>query len=150
MYMEMLRDPRATRLLDFVNNPDWTGTGSLHFESSRAYDHVDEYRHLIRHLALKIDLKWVKCHLTDWAWPLKVDWKALPNLETLYLDFKARWGLAFYTGFDDQSGLEKLTTGAKRMRCLKLKRLVLVGLCSHEYWGNEATSNWLRNCSSQR
>lgn len=75
----------------------------------------------------------MKDHIEDWDWPLKIAFRqTLPNLETLYLDFRA--GLK--KGDTGTPGLfrsGKLFRGAERMRNMKLKKLVLVGLCSHEY-----------------
>jgi hypothetical protein len=71
-----------------------------------------------------------------WAWALTVDWSSLPNLETLVLDLR---GYSYRQLQDPEMPEdlynEQLEAGAKRLKCLSLKSLVIYGLCSGPlYW----------------
>ena len=55
------RDHRATRLLDFIDAPDFRGRGSVEFQrevilaSDSSYDDVDRYRYTIRNMVLTFE-----------------------------------------------------------------------------------------------
>jgi hypothetical protein len=73
---------------------------------------------------------------SDWDWRLKVDWTTLPDLRVLYLDLLPYSRCAYCSDVEGEEIYhEKLVAGAKRMSCLNLERLVLVGLC-FMYWNN--------------
>jgi hypothetical protein len=140
------RDYRATRLLEFVDSPEWKCKGSELFRNygnDSSYQHIDEYRHIIRHLVFRMgdnEKPYVQRVLhPNWAWALKVDWKTLPGLQTLVPDLKGYSYCQLQTPalpqelFDEQLG-----AGAKRMECLNLKSLIIYGLCSGpDYWGKK-------------
>jgi hypothetical protein len=76
----------------------------------------------------------------DWDWPLKVDWKSLPNLKTLVLDLRTyslgpeiAAGPAAWEAKEEQFE-KKLLQGAKRMEGMNLHSLTIYGLCSCTYW----------------
>jgi hypothetical protein len=129
------RDDRATR----------DGKGSKRFKGyvdNSSYTNIDEYRYVIRHLVLQVG---DKSNLSEgrlqptWAWALKVDWKTLPDLQTLVLDLMGYSYLQLQSRpFPQELYDEQLEAGAKRMECLKLKSLIIYGLCSGpEYWGSK-------------
>lgn len=134
------RDCHATRLLDFIDRPDWVGTGSKSFQTdgrNRLFGDVDSYRYSIQHLVLTAALPGdATRYRRDWDWPLKVDWEKLPRLKTLVLDLR-------YYSFSPrirhrvtQSDYDlAIEDGARRMKCLKLKRLVICGACSGPFHG---------------
>lgn len=64
---------------------------------------------------------------SDWNWILKVDWETLPDLETLYLDFSCTGP---WSGWDDVplSVIPSVKDCAKGMKCLSLKKLVLMNV----------------------
>lgn len=140
------RDPRATRLLDFVDTPLFRGKGSLDFQTDvddNSYDSVDKYRYTLRHLVLMVDSdeldnKSLALRYT-WNWGLNVDFKTLPHLKTLVLDLK---GYSYRQLQDpelpEELYTEQLEAGAKRMECLKLNSLIIYGLCSGpRYFGEK-------------
>jgi len=134
------RDPTATRLLNFIDRPDWKNKGSEsfinRFGQDSSYTDVDTYRHLIQNLVLKSDFKYMPFQ-SDWDWPLKVDWTTLPELRVLYLDLLPYSRRAYcYDVEGEEIYNEKVVAGARRMGCLNLEKLVLVGLCSLVYWNN--------------
>ena len=129
---EDLRDPRATRLLDFVDHPEWKNSGSRFFKDTIRYQHSDAYRHLIRRIVINVEPIYNLDFQPDWDWPLKVDWRTLPDLEFLQLDLRGYSRLGSSGPVPESAGrcYETLAEGAQRMECLNLKRLVLVGLRS--------------------
>lgn len=70
------RDPYATRILEFVDTPEWLEKGSRAFrdiekDKPKCKD-VKYGREHIRHLVLNVENPWQwNCEL-DWSWPLKV------------------------------------------------------------------------------
>jgi hypothetical protein len=138
------RDPRATHRLDFFDLALWKGSGSPEFEEELddgSYDRVNEHRYAIRHLVFTVGGEGtpvVPLHFQhSWAWALTVDWETLPNLKTLVLDLRG-YSYRQLQGPELPEDLynEQLEGGAKRMQCLKLKSLIIYGLCSGpEYWG---------------
>jgi len=139
-----LRDPAATRLLDFIDRPDWKGKGSISFHheyrGDRSYKVVDKYRYSIRHLVIGLFHPWAWVIEPDWAWPLKIDWTTLPNLEFLQLDLTtySRRHVMKILLFEDEVYEQVLEEGAKKLACLKLKKFVLVGLCSFATYFEDA------------
>jgi hypothetical protein len=137
---EDLRDPRATRLLDFIDRPEWKNTGSWYFEDAIGYEHCDEYRHLIRRMVIVADPVFDLDDRPDSDWGLKIDWQTLPDLQYLQLDLRefCRSSRNSQDANFAAASYEILATGARRMRCLKLKRLVLVGLLRFRpHWRDE-------------
>lgn len=99
---------------------------------------LEKYRYLIKHLVLKSNDELMKDHVEDWHWPLKVDFReTLPNLETLYLDFRAGLRQRVRGTLQCLLRMEKLIMGYRSTSGMKLKKLVLVGLCSHLYGRGE-------------
>ena len=139
----LFRDPLATRLLDLVDEPNWKNKGSRFFKQSVStidFRKADQYRYYISNICIKLDDLYRAGQVPDWDWPLKIDWQSLPNLEYLQLDLRAYSEHPFmqinnYYKPEDYQKL--LKQGAKAMRCLNLKRLTLIGLCSYSNWGKE-------------
>lgn len=137
LHWEDLRDPRATRLLEFIDQPDWRNRGSIYVRRTHpVYDHCDRYRHLISRIVTMVRAISFRRGRLDCEWPLLIDWRALPNLEYLVLDlyeFKLRcnespsWEHA-------QVHYDKLLAGAQRMASLELKELVVFGLLNLLPW----------------
>jgi hypothetical protein len=132
------RDPRALRILDFLDVPI---DSNLHIQSGDgSYEHIGTYRRMIRHLVFTLEddaepVSDLAVRYT-WAWALTVDWSSLPNLETLVLDLR---GYSYRQLQDPEMPEdlynEQLEAGAKRLKCLSLKSLVIYGLCSGPlYW----------------
>lgn len=139
----LLRDPVATRLLEFIDEPGWKNKGSSSFRQPTwavDFQKSDEYRHLIKSICIKLSNPYITEFVPDWDWPLKIDWKSLPRLEYLQLDLRTYsrhpWIQMgdYYTPEQYQVLLQR---GAERMKCLNLKKLTLVGLCSYWNWGNK-------------
>ena len=139
----LFRDPLATRLLDFVDQPDWKDKGSDYFSQTAEtidFRRVDKVRHQMKSICINLSGTYGIDLVPDWDWPLQVDWKSLPQLEYLQLDLRAYsrhpWMQMgdFYKPEEYHMMLEH---GAKRMKCLELKYLSLTGLCSYCNWGNE-------------
>jgi hypothetical protein len=142
MYLcwEDVRDPCATRMLDFIDRPEWRNRGSMFFRGGPEYNHGDLYRHLIRNLVINANLEWSWDIRLDWDWPLKVDWKTLPHLEFLQLDLRTyfRQHRLIHLWRTESDYNDALREGAKRMQCLNLKKLVLFGLCSFDRYSQKA------------
>ena len=139
----LLRDPLATRLLDFVDEPDWENRGSKFFRqnpSATAFQGIDKFRYLIKSICIMLNKSPTLDFVPDWDWPLQIDWTNLHRLEYLQLDLKTYSGYPwmqmgdYYAPEEYQAMLER---GAERMKCLSLKKLTLIGLCSFCNWGNE-------------
>lgn len=64
----------------------------------------------------------------DWNWILNIDWDSLPQLETLYLDFKGMALQPVYRFFNVDTPI--FEGAIDRMSVLRLKKLVIVGLSS--------------------
>ncbi|PMD48558.1 hypothetical protein L207DRAFT_505586 [Hyaloscypha variabilis F] len=140
------RDYRATRLLDFIDSPNLRGKGSMEFQLRLArfddgsYNNVDQYRYTIRHLVFMVGYEGMPfCSLAfqyNWAWALTVDWKTLPNLQTLVLDLRGySYRQLQVPELPQELYDEQLESGAKQMEYLKLKSLIIYGLCSGpKYW----------------
>lgn len=145
------RDYLATRLLDFRDSPDWKGQGSPEFKRyverfDTSYEPVNKYRYTIRHLVFKMGenrlhtkFDYQSKYRPAWAWALMVDWKTLPDLQTLVLDLR---GYSYQQLQDPAFPIEiydeQLVVGAEGMKCLKLKSLIIYGLCSGpQYWGKK-------------
>ncbi|KAK6586252.1 hypothetical protein PZA11_001309 [Diplocarpon coronariae] len=81
-------------------------------------------------LKVMIVAKMVVPERAYWDWQLKVDWESLPNLKHLVLDLRT------YSALSDAGALfeidEILAAGARRMRGLNLKSLIIYGLCSSD------------------
>jgi hypothetical protein len=75
---EDIQAPRATRLLDFIDWPEWKNKGSELFRDRDSYKYHDEYRYLIHNLVL-IERCFLETHSLrlHWDWILKVDWQTL-------------------------------------------------------------------------
>ncbi len=138
------RDPRATRLLEFIDRPGWKGKGSSNFKWDKSYSYVDKHRHRIQHLVLSaeehLEAAVHEYDARDWDWPLKVDWKSLPNLKTLVLDLRTyslgpeiAAGPSVWETKEEQFE-EELLEGAKKMESMNLHSLTIYGLCSCTYW----------------
>lgn len=140
------RDSRATRLLDFIDQPHWRGRGSFYFQHSNSYSYVDRYRYQIRHLSLGLKCDWWHFHKSDWDWSLKVDWQTLPSLETLYVDLRLFMVLRsmWRQEFGEDEGRQKLEDAARRMKCLNLKKLVFVGCSILENSVDEPHRSYMR------
>jgi hypothetical protein len=85
---------------------------------------MERFGKLIRHLVLCVQNRDWSLREPGWEWPLKVDWKTLPHLDTLCLDIRSysrreSSGSADLQEDDD----EKLIEGAVSMECLNLKGL---------------------------
>jgi hypothetical protein len=129
---KQLRDPHATRLLDFIDCPDWRNKGSRLWRHNFSYPHaeyIDRYRHSIRKLALIYHTHSDRATSaeSDWDWVLKVDWKILPDLEVLYLDFQGTAELERWQNLP-WAHLATVRCCAERMKCLNLKKLVLMNV----------------------
>lgn len=125
-----MRDPRATRLLEFKGFPGWVDKGSRFARRCHRDPHSKKYRHLIRRVVTKVRPIDGARRASDCNWPLKIRYDKLPNLEYLVLDlyeFKLRCVEATPPGLDVPYVVE-LVGGAKSMKGLKLKELVVVGL----------------------
>lgn len=140
------RDCRATRLLDFFDLPLWRGRASpnlLWDFDDGSYEHVDNYRYTIRHLVFTLDSDGREISSLNfrytWAWAITVDFKTLPNLQTLVLDLKGySYRQLQNPEIPQKLYNEQLEAEAKRMECLELKSLIIYGLCSGpEYWGKK-------------
>ncbi|KAK0104479.1 hypothetical protein ONS95_004768 [Cadophora gregata] len=145
------RDFLATRLLNFVDRPDCVGLGSKTFKihgKNRLFGDVDSYRHLIQHLVFTASLVDDSMkYRPDWDWPLKVDWQRLPRLKTLVLDlryysFSPRYLGGVLTQEDYDS---RIATGVKGMQILKLKRLVIYGVCSGAFHNDQYHQRRMRS-----
>lgn len=137
-----LRDRYATRLLDFVDRPDWVGKGSKKFQinsQDQEFGDIDSYRHTIQHLVFTAgSAERSMKYRPGWDWPLKVDWTKLPRLKTLFLDLKYYSFSPRYPNLLTQEELDsKLEKGAKSMECLKLQRLVIYGVCSGAFYEDQ-------------
>jgi hypothetical protein len=130
------KDPHATQLLDFVDQQESEHRGT-ELERKRfsypAPEHVETYRHSIRELVLAYtphsDGGLFPGNST-WDWMFKIDWTSLPDLEILYLDFK---GLGLMNTTDWGNGWDlalfpSVISCAERMKCLSLKKLVLMNV----------------------
>jgi hypothetical protein len=96
----------------------------------------------MRYIALVTPGKFRYLQTRDWDWPLKINWKTLPCLETLYLDLKIFFrirGLRYRA-----HGRANLTEGSARMKGLNLKTLVLLGLCTGAHWGDPVVKKLIR------
>lgn len=127
------RDPRATRLLDFIDRPSWKGVGAETFVGDESYNNVDRYRHKMQHIVfdLRYNIKWMSYYRPDWDWPLKIAYSTLPNLKTLVLDLRAYSAQYLLSlPYPPEEFDHKIRLGAKLMSCLSLRALTLVGLCS--------------------
>jgi hypothetical protein len=140
-----LRDPHATRLLDFIDRPDWRDQGSKLWRHNFSYPHasqIDRHRHSIRSLALVYPphdgRATTSPEYSDWDWVLKIDWKSLPNLEILYLDMKGMEALRPWD-HTNRLVLASIRECMDEMKCLRLKKLVLMNLVVaeevKEEWG---------------
>ncbi|PBP22075.1 hypothetical protein BUE80_DR007056 [Diplocarpon rosae] len=125
------RDAAAVRLLRFIDQPDCDDEGPSQYRQdfdAAAYQHVDKYRHEIQRIVFKSKDGWRWAHQVDWDWQLKVDWKSLPKLKHLVLDLRT------YSALSNAGSVfaldDTLAAGAKRMRGLNLKSLLIYGLCS--------------------
>ncbi|KAI6713306.1 hypothetical protein JHW43_004179 [Diplocarpon mali] len=131
---QTFRDAVAVRLLRFVDRPDDCDAkgSSQHRQDldAAAYQCADKYRHEIKRIVFKSKDGWRWAHQIDWDWQLKVDWESLPNLKHLVLDLRT------YSALSDAGALfeidEILAAGARRMRGLNLKSLIIYGLCSSD------------------
>ncbi|TVY50154.1 hypothetical protein LOCC1_G000075 [Lachnellula occidentalis] len=126
------RDPRTLELLTFVEP---------HLSAQEASQTVnppllmDRFSGTIRHLVLRVKNEICDLQEAGWEWPLKVDWKTLPHLKTLCLDLQSYSRRESSEAAESQEEYdEKLSEGALSMECLNLKRLILVGLCSQQYY----------------
>ncbi|TVY46091.1 hypothetical protein LSUB1_G000027 [Lachnellula subtilissima] len=126
------RDPRTLQLLTFVE-PLLSAQEAFHTSNHPLL--MERFSGMIRHLVLCVKNEICDLQETGWEWPLKVDWKTLPYLETLCLDLQSysrrEWSEAAESHEEYE---EKLSEGALSMECLNLKRLILVGLCSQQYY----------------
>jgi hypothetical protein len=132
---EDLRDPYASRILEFIDRPEWKNKGSRFFKDDVRYQPGDKYRHLISSIIINVEPNWGSQQHRDWDWPLKIDWSTLPHLKSLQLDLRTYSRRP--SDDSEEAYNERLEAGAVRMRCLNLDRLVLFGLCSFDlYWGD--------------
>lgn len=135
-----LRDPHATRLLDFIDRPDWKDAGSKLWNHNFSYlqphtSHIDRHRHSIRKLALIYQPEKGRAttspEFSDWDWILKLDWKSLPDLEILYLDLKGMEAVKPW-GHANGRVLRSIMECVDQMKCLSLKKLILMNLVAAE------------------
>ncbi|EKD15785.1 hypothetical protein MBM_05796 [Drepanopeziza brunnea f. sp. 'multigermtubi' MB_m1] len=132
--------PVASRLLDTIDHPEWTGIGSEQFQQEcddpEAYQQVDKYRHQIRSIVFRgagpKEWSFLDWNSVDWTRPLKVDWKSLPSLEHLVLDLRICTLLMDTSSPEDlkKTANVNIREGAMRMQGLNLKSLIIYGLCS--------------------
>lgn len=134
------RDPRATRLLDFIDRPSWKGVGAETFADDESYKNVDNYRYRMQHIIfdLRYNIKLMSSYRPDWDWPLKIAYSTLPRLKTLVLDLRAYSAQYLLSlPYTQEEFDHKIRSGAKLMSCLNLRTLTLVGLCSGpKFFGN--------------
>ncbi|KAL2067273.1 hypothetical protein VTL71DRAFT_1697 [Oculimacula yallundae] len=135
------RNIYATRLLEFLDRPDWVGKGSRAFRTPDRilrFQHTDTHRRNIRHMVFMADLEpgeLGKQYLCDWDWMLKINWSTLPILETLVLDLRSySFGLRRNIIITQEEYDSKIRVGARAMECLNLNLLVIRGLCSGIFW----------------
>lgn len=117
-----------------------------------SYAHVDNYRHLIRHLVLgdrnikqvnSVEMDFIPWD--DWDWPLQVDFSSLPDLQTLYLDLRG-YSTRERPWDEDLNRIHnRLTEGVTRMHCLNLKKLVVAGLCSNHWYEDKEHRESIKN-----
>lgn len=138
-HMKRLDYTIATRLLDFIDRPDWVGKGSLKFQKDHdvdTYRQVDKYRHQIQRIVFRgvTQEVWLNLdHEIDWSLPLRVNWKSLPRLKYLVLDLRLGSEMSCYR-LVSQEKLDKIDAaiqaGAENLKGTKLKSLIIYGLCS--------------------
>ena len=51
---EELRDPLATRLLDFIDCPVWRGMGLGYLKNAELYHNCDDHRYLISRIVIRV------------------------------------------------------------------------------------------------
>lgn len=126
------RDPRTLELLKFVEPP--LSAQKLSHKSNFPL-FTERFSGSIRHLVLCVKNEICDLQETGWEWPLKVDWKTLPHLETLCLDLQSYSRREFSEDAETPEEYDqKLSEGALSMEGLNLKRLILVGLCSQLHY----------------
>jgi hypothetical protein len=139
----LVRDDRASRLLDYIDIPEWKGKGPEDVCYDKSYNHVDNYRYEIRHLVFRSafgptdPMAWAA---REWYWALKINWTTLPHLETLYLDLRRYSEVIFkeHNWHIQNEMNDALSFLAHRMNVLHLRKLVIHGLCSGSgAWDNE-------------
>ncbi|KUJ20372.1 uncharacterized protein LY89DRAFT_441907 [Mollisia scopiformis] len=145
---EPLRDPISTRLLDWIDRPEWQGVGSeQHRELIRGAQNyspilltlgeVDQYRYSIQHIVIKNSTLVSNGRFEDWDNTLKVDWSSLRNLKTLCLDLRAYTSvqtLFMFNPSKQKRHERKLVGGVEAMKCLKLKSLIVYGAGAGPTW----------------
>ncbi|CZR60919.1 uncharacterized protein PAC_10815 [Phialocephala subalpina] len=137
------RDSVAARLLKFADAYDvsrmqnnWSIvyktllSNEPQYHPSLPIDETGRYRCEIQHLVIKVCILKRDAEFKDWDWPLKVDWATLPNLKTLCLGLRPYSQRKTSRPFERQRDNEKIARGARRMECLRLKSLIIYGLCS--------------------
>ncbi|CAG8977334.1 hypothetical protein HYALB_00009206 [Hymenoscyphus albidus] len=169
-----IRDRLAVLLLNFIDINDFyayrrnptLGTNraqgtqtslSIHMPNSidsripfKSLQNPAEFRASVQHLVLVVHPRVTQDmspeESNDWDWPLKVDWTTLPKLKTLCLDLR---GINNYRKFKGGgSCLRRIKKGASRMKGLNLEKLVIVGLCTDEFYYKEAYKQRVRRIFS--
>ena len=80
------RDPKTLQLLTFVE-PLLTAQEAFHTSNPPLL--IERFSGMIRHLSLCVKNEICDLQETGWEWPLQVDWRTLPHLETLCLDLQS-------------------------------------------------------------